>query len=97
MQSRRDFLAGTIPFLGAFAMTHPARAHQSDDEAARSARRFIDAHEEKVRPLERSAARAWWDANISGSDQDFAAKEAKGRRTPPPAETLRSRSARSDL
>ena len=39
------------------------------------AEQFIKSHEEKVRPLERAAALAWWNANISGKDEDFAAKE----------------------
>jgi peptidyl-dipeptidase A len=39
------------------------------------AQRFINAHETKVRPLEVAAARAWWDANVSGKDEDFKRKE----------------------
>lgn len=39
------------------------------------ARKFIAEHEAKIRPLEKAAALAWWQANISGKDEDFKAKE----------------------
>ena len=39
------------------------------------ARAFIKEHERTVRPLEHAAALAWWNANVSGRDQDFKAKE----------------------
>ena len=44
-------------------------------EAAARAREFIKGHESKVRPLEIKAGLAWWDANISGKDEDFARKK----------------------
>ena len=36
---------------------------------------FIAEYEAKVRPLEIATSRAWWTANTSGKDEDFAAKE----------------------
>jgi peptidyl-dipeptidase A len=39
------------------------------------ARKFIAAHEAKLRPLEIAAGRAWWDANVTGKDEDFKRKE----------------------
>jgi peptidyl-dipeptidase A len=39
------------------------------------ARAFIAEHERTIRPLERQAGLAWWNANVSGKDQDFQAKE----------------------
>jgi len=39
------------------------------------ARAFIAEHEKTVGPLEREAALAWWNANVTGRDQDFQAKE----------------------
>ncbi len=39
--------------------------------ATERARRFLDAHEKKLRPLEVAANLAWWNANISGKDEDF--------------------------
>src|SRR5207248_8366545 len=35
----------------------------------------LDAHTKKLRPLEVEANIAWWDANTSGKDEDFARKE----------------------
>ncbi len=48
----------------------------ADDEA----QAFIAEHEKTVRPLERDAALAWWNANISGKDEDFEAKEESQNR-----------------
>ncbi len=44
----------------------------SGEEAARA---FIARHLERVRPLEKAANLAWWQANISGKPEDFQAKE----------------------
>jgi peptidyl-dipeptidase A len=38
-------------------------------------RKFIARHEAEVRPLEIAVGLAWWNANISGKDEDFKAKE----------------------
>jgi peptidyl-dipeptidase A len=35
------------------------------------AKQFVKDHETRIKKLEIAAARAWWDANISGSDADF--------------------------
>jgi peptidyl-dipeptidase A len=47
-------------------------AHEDGPGAARD---FISEHEQSVRPLERASSLAWWNANVSGRDQDFKAKE----------------------
>lgn len=47
----------------------------ADEPADEQARRFMMAHEPVVRPLEKAASLAWWNANISGKDEDFQAKE----------------------
>jgi peptidyl-dipeptidase A len=44
-----------------------------DPEAA--ARAFIAKHEATVKPLEKTAGLAWWNANVTGNDEDFKAKE----------------------
>lgn len=44
-------------------------------DATERARRFVAGHEEKVRPLEVAAGLAWWNANVTGRDEDFKAKE----------------------
>ncbi|MDX2037973.1 MAG: M2 family metallopeptidase [Isosphaeraceae bacterium] len=44
-----------------------------DDARARA---FIERHESTIRPLERISSLAWWNANVSGRDEDFAQKES---------------------
>ena len=48
----------------------------ADEATTARAKKFIAAHEAKFKPLDRRAGIAWWDANISGKDEDFAKKEA---------------------
>jgi peptidyl-dipeptidase A len=40
-----------------------------------AARKAVAEHEARVRPLEKAISLAWWNANTSGSDADFKAKE----------------------
>lgn len=47
----------------------------ADSSSDARAREFIASHEKSVRPLEKAAGVAWWNANISGKDEDFKAKE----------------------
>ena len=47
----------------------------ADSSTTDRARAFIDAFTTKVRPLDIAANRAWWDANITGKDEDFKRKE----------------------
>jgi peptidyl-dipeptidase A len=46
-----------------------------EEDTDTSAQAFIQEHERTIRPLEREAALAWWNANVSGHDVDFKAKE----------------------
>ena len=76
MPNRRDFLAGSANLVGAIALGDAVlAADEPVGDAPARARRFVAGHEETVRPLEISASMAWWNANISGKDEDFAAKE----------------------
>jgi peptidyl-dipeptidase A len=75
MPSRREFLAGSASLMGALVHSDGFAAAQGNEGSSMSAESFIAYHEEKVRPLERAVALAWWNANISGKDEDFAAKE----------------------
>ncbi len=64
---RRSFL-----LAGAAAVTaSTAPAATADEPAA-----FVRDHVAKLRPLEVTANKAWWDANTSGKDEDFKRKEA---------------------
>ena len=55
-------------------MTTAIEASTAEDGPS-AARAFIEEHERSIRPLEREAALAWWNANVSGRDQDFKTKE----------------------
>src|SRR5881396_221371 len=49
-------------------------AHARSADEAR-ARQFIAEHEARIRPLEKTVNLAWWNANVSGKDEDFKIKE----------------------
>jgi peptidyl-dipeptidase A len=49
------------------------QAGTANDERARA---FVAAHEARIRPLEKRSALAWWEANVTGKDEAFRAKEA---------------------
>jgi len=52
----------------------PASAYAQT--VATTAQEFINAYESEVRPLETALGKAWWNANTTGKDEDFAEKEA---------------------
>lgn len=54
-------------------MSIPTLSPAADPSA--EARAFVERHEARIRPLERAANLAWWNANVSGKDEDFQAKE----------------------
>src|SRR5262245_40097692 len=47
----------------------------ADPQTTKLASDFISRHDAKVKPLEIAVAQAWWNANISGKDEDFKKKE----------------------
>jgi peptidyl-dipeptidase A len=65
-----------LPLLGLLVLfaAWPAMV-AATPEATDRARRFVQAYTAKIRPLEIAANRAWWNANLSGKDEDFKAKE----------------------
>lgn len=71
---RRTFLvSGGTAVAGLLSPTVDAALQPADSSAA--AKAFIADHEAKLRPLELAANLAWWEANISGKDDDFKKKE----------------------
>src|SRR5262249_18831637 len=50
-------------------------AQDQPADAVAAAKEFVSAHVTKMRPMEVKANKAWWDANISGKDEDFKKKE----------------------
>lgn len=57
-----------------YLLTIPSIAPAGAEATAR-ARKFVSGHEAKIRPLEVAASLAWWNANVSGKDEDFKKKE----------------------
>lgn len=61
--------------LSVWAMLFAQEKTQVDQkEWERRAQAFVDAHDREVRPLEIAVAKAWWDANTSGKDEDYERK-----------------------
>ncbi len=48
---------------------------RADAEKTMKAKDWIESFTKKIRPLDLTANLAWWDANITGRDEDFAKKE----------------------
>src|SRR3954453_16955021 len=59
---------------GAVAWRVPQRAAAGGDMTEK-ARQFVEDFTKQIRPLDIAANRAWWDANITGRDEDFKRKE----------------------
>jgi peptidyl-dipeptidase A len=71
---RREFLrTGGVAVAGLLSPTVEAAAQPADPVAA--AKEFITAYEGQMRPLEIKGSLAWWDANITGKDEDYKKKE----------------------
>ena len=62
-----------VVLVSMLAIVTPA-VRAGDDETA-AAKKFLDDFTAKLRPVETEANRAWWDANITGKDEDFERKE----------------------
>jgi peptidyl-dipeptidase A len=75
------FLLPLALSLAAVVMVSCPLAALADAETTTRARQFVQAHEAKVRPLDKAASLAWWDANISGKDEDFKKKEEAQNRS----------------
>lgn len=59
-------------FVVVFAV---AESSMADEQATARAKKFVTAHENKIRPLDIIAGEAWWNANVTGKDEDFKKKE----------------------
>lgn len=67
-------LTRSLLMLTLIAMTIPT-ASAAPETPEDKARAFVADHEARVKPLEITAAKTWWEANITGKDEDFVAKE----------------------
>jgi peptidyl-dipeptidase A len=61
--------------VAALLWTVLPRPADASPEATAKARQFVEEFVKQFRPLDVAANRAWWDANISGKDEDFKRKE----------------------
>jgi peptidyl-dipeptidase A len=71
---RRTFLLSGGSAVAGLLTPNVEAANQPADPTA-AAKDFITAHENKMKPLDVIAGIAWWDANITGKDEDFKKKE----------------------
>jgi len=69
----RDLLPVVIAALLLVAAV-PAGAFASP-QATERAKKFIAGHESRIRPLDIAVGQAWWNANVTGKDEDFKKKE----------------------
>jgi peptidyl-dipeptidase A len=68
-------MRSTFLLLGICVMTSLARIASADPATTDQARRAVEEFTARVRPLDIAAARAWWDANMTGKDEDYKRKE----------------------
>jgi peptidyl-dipeptidase A len=71
---RRTFLLTGGAAVSGLLTPQVEAAHQPADPTT-AAKDFLTAHVTKMRPLEVAANIAWWDANVTGSDDAFKKKE----------------------
>jgi peptidyl-dipeptidase A len=74
MFSARRGLAALTTTIALLGITQLQGASAQPDATER-ARMFVDNFIKQFRPLDVAAQRAWWDANISGKDEDFQRKQ----------------------
>ncbi len=70
----RLLLPAALVFAATWVLCYPLAA-PARPQANERARKFVKAHEAKLRPLEVESNLAWWNANVSGKDEDFKKKE----------------------
>src|SRR4051794_29822203 len=68
---RRQLLAAGGTAVAATVLPDNLTGADANDEAAA----FIKGHVARLRPLEVQANVAWWNANVTGKDEDFKKKE----------------------
>ncbi|MCE9531837.1 MAG: M2 family metallopeptidase, partial [Planctomycetes bacterium] len=64
-----------IILTGIWACLNGSDRAMASPEVTEQAKKFIAAHEKKIRPLDIAAGLAWWNANVTGNDDDFKKKE----------------------
>lgn len=74
MLSLRILVPAVLAVAALVILLNPAAALADQATTAR-ARKFLTNHEARFRPLEVKASQAWWEANTTGKDEAFKAKE----------------------
>jgi peptidyl-dipeptidase A len=74
MYGIRLFLPAVVLIGSGLLLALPA-AVWAGAETTQRARKFVERHETRLRPLEVASSLAWWNANVSGKDEDFKKKE----------------------
>src|ERR1700687_1388175 len=69
----RMMLAVGLGMTAIWMMAAPMTV-RANPEITERARKFVAGHEAKARPLEHAASLAWWNANVTGKDEDFERK-----------------------
>ena len=64
----------SVPAIALAALVLGSSCAMAAEEMTERARKFVKEYERKVRPLEIAAGQAWWDANVSGKEEDYKKK-----------------------
>jgi peptidyl-dipeptidase A len=67
------FVSGLFVVVLLGVVIRPAGSAEPSSDSR--AKQFVDRYEKSVRPLEIEVSRLWWNANVSGRDEDYKAKE----------------------
>ena len=64
-----------LPLVGTVFAANRLPAAPAGTDANARAQRFIGDYEAVIRPMEIEVSRRWWDANVSGKEDDYRLKE----------------------
>ncbi len=67
-------MIGPALFIAGLAVLALPLAVSASPQVTERARQFVTDHTAKLRPLEVAASLAWWNANVTGKDEDFQKK-----------------------
>src|SRR5439155_3636706 len=71
---RMLFPRRVVPVTAFIALCGWTCSIQASPEMTERARKFLDDHTQRLRPLEVAASLAWWDANTTGKEEAFKRK-----------------------
>jgi peptidyl-dipeptidase A len=68
-------VAAALTVTAVAALLHDTYTVAQEGNASMRAQKFVDSHIALLKPLEKEAALAWWEANTTGKDEAFKRKE----------------------